>query len=219
MNLSATAHRLHSPAAFPLNDASASWESVYSASAGIWNQYMAGLQINTYASNNTNGGQTGISVNEAFFGSSLGGSNLDSNTLGLTICSYDPTTNAMIEADTAFSPSFAWNSYRGALQSNGVIDFRRVAIHEFLERYVTDEQTQPPAHSHRNPPGRGQLAVFPRCSLFTYRFRYDRRSRLEKQPTDLRRKTCSFRGQDTSFTSAFSADLRSDFSLKRLKRG
>ena len=25
--------------------------------------------------------------------------------------------------------------------------------------------TQPPAHFQRNPPGRGQLAVFPRCSL------------------------------------------------------
>src|ERR1700731_4966560 len=47
--------------------------------------------------------------------------------------------------------------------------------------------TQPPAHFHRNPLGRGQLAVFPRCSLLTYRFRYARRSRLEKQPTDLRR--------------------------------
>ena len=57
--------------------------------------------------------------------------------------------------------------------------------------------TQPPAHFHRNPPGRGQLAVFPRCSLLTYRSRYARRSRLEKQPTDLRRKTCLFRGQDT----------------------
>src|SRR5580693_1809789 len=44
--------------------------------------------------------------------------------------------------------------------------------------------TQPPAHFHRNPPGRGQLAVFPRCSLLTYQFRYARRSRLEKQPTD-----------------------------------
>src|SRR5437762_11929480 len=52
--------------------------------------------------------------------------------------------------------------------------------------------TQPPAHFHRNPMGRGQLAVFPRCSLLTYRFRYARRSRLEKQPTDLRRKTCYF---------------------------
>src|SRR5246127_3703222 len=46
---------------------------------------------------------------------------------------------------------------------------------------------QPPAHFQRNPLGRGQLAVFPRCSLLTYRSRYARRSRLEKQPTDLRR--------------------------------
>jgi hypothetical protein len=38
------------------------------------------------------------------------------------------------------------------------------------------------------PPGRGQLAVFLRCSLLTYQFRYARRSRLEKQPTDRRRK-------------------------------
>jgi hypothetical protein len=60
--------------------------------------------------------------------------------------------------------------------------------------------TPPPAHFQRNPPGRGRLAVFPRCSLLTYRFRYARRpariatrsvaggSRLEKQPTDLRRR-------------------------------
>jgi putative phosphoesterase len=41
-----------------------------------------------------------------------------------------------------------------------------------------------------------ELAVFPRCSLLKYRFRYARRSRLEKQPTDLRRKTCLFWGQD-----------------------
>jgi hypothetical protein len=47
--------------------------------------------------------------------------------------------------------------------------------------------TQPPAHFQCNPPGRGQLAVFPRCSLLTYQSRYVRRSRLEKQPTDLRR--------------------------------
>src|SRR6516165_3987639 len=60
--------------------------------------------------------------------------------------------------------------------------------------------TQPPAHFHRNPLGRGRLAVFPRCSLLTYRFRYARRSRLEKQPTDLRRKACLFRGQDTRIT-------------------
>jgi hypothetical protein len=34
--------------------------------------------------------------------------------------------------------------------------------------------TQPPAHFQRNPPGRGQLAVFPRCSLDPYESRYGR---------------------------------------------
>src|SRR5260370_42555544 len=60
--------------------------------------------------------------------------------------------------------------------------------------------TRPPAHFQRNPPGRGRLAVFPRCSLITYRSSYARRpariatrsvaggSRLEKQPTDRRRR-------------------------------
>ena len=38
----------------------------------------------------------------------------------------------------------------------------------YLNRYVTDEQRKPPAHFHRNPLGRGQLAVFPRCSLDRY---------------------------------------------------
>src|SRR5271165_4336940 len=48
--------------------------------------------------------------------------------------------------------------------------------------------TRPPAHFQRNPPGRGRLAVFPRCSLDPYESRYGAlRSRLEKQPTDLRR--------------------------------
>jgi hypothetical protein len=32
----------------------------------------------------------------------------------------------------------------------------------------------------RNPMGRGQLAVFPRCSLDQYRFRYGRFARASK---------------------------------------
>ncbi len=39
-----------------------------------------------------------------------------------------------------------------------------------LNRYVTDPAAAgpPPAHFQRNPPGRAQLAVFPRCSLDPY---------------------------------------------------
>jgi hypothetical protein len=67
--------------------------------------------------------------------------------------------------------------------------------------------TQPPAHFHRNPLGRSQLAVFPRCSLLTYRFKIRSRNRhsgsdrREKQPTDLRRNICLFRGQDINTQS------------------
>jgi hypothetical protein len=130
MNLSATSYRLQNPPRFPLFDGATSWDGVYAAAAAVWNPYMTNMKIRTYSSNNSAGGQTGDGVNEAFFGSSLGGSTLDSNTLGLTIYSYDPNTNFMVEADTAFNPSSPWNSYRGPLLSNGVVDFRRVAIHE-----------------------------------------------------------------------------------------
>src|SRR6516162_1068027 len=76
---------------------------------------------------------------------------------------------------------------------------------ERISKWIRNRRaTQPPAHFHRNPLGRDQLAVFPRGSLLTYRFRYARRycqsgsDRLEKQPTGLRRKACLFREQDTS---------------------
>jgi hypothetical protein len=57
----------------------------------------------------------------------------------------------------------------------------------YLNRYVTDEQRGRRPIFNATLPGRGQLAVFPRCSLLTYQSRYARRSRLEKQPTDRRR--------------------------------
>src|SRR3984893_5267572 len=67
---------------------------------------------------------------------------------------------------------------------------------------------QPPTHFQRNPPGRGQLAVFPRCSLLTYQSRYARRSRLEKQPTDLRRKACYFGDRTLGWQKSFHSQKR-----------
>src|SRR5258705_8622933 len=52
--------------------------------------------------------------------------------------------------------------------------------------------TRSPAHFHRNPSGRSQLAVFLRCSLGPYDSDMGARSRLEKQPTDLRQNICYF---------------------------
>src|SRR5271165_3952853 len=62
--------------------------------------------------------------------------------------------------------------------------------------------TQPPAHFQRNPPGRGRLAVFPRCSLDPYDSDMGALPpvrlgpRLEKQPTD-RRQYTSYLGDRT----------------------
>jgi len=44
-----------------------------------------------------------------------------------------------------------------------------LAVGGSISEAIRDRRaTQPPAHFHRNPPGRGQLAVFPRCSLDPY---------------------------------------------------
>src|ERR1700687_5932239 len=48
--------------------------------------------------------------------------------------------------------------------------------------------TRPPAHFQRNPPGRGQLAFFLRCSLDPYDSDMGASLALVKQPTDLRRR-------------------------------
>ena len=76
--------------------------------------------------------------------------------------------------------------------------------------------TPPPAHFQRNPPGRGQLAVFPRGSLLTYRFRYARRSRLEKQPTDLRRRYHYMR--DGTLTVLYVLRTEAHFKAPSVKR-
>jgi hypothetical protein len=127
MELSSTSGSLLYPPSFPLYDGSTSWEEVYTGSAGVWNAVMANLQLTTSPSPATSPG-TEDGINEAYFGTSIAGSALDQNTLALTVIYYEGTT--MVESDTAFNSTFPWNSYLGPLLSSGVIDFRRVAIHE-----------------------------------------------------------------------------------------
>ena len=129
MNLSATSGNLQVKPNFPLQDGSTSWEAVFDAAASLWNQNVAAFAFAPYVSNNPGGGSLGNGVNEVFFGTTIAGSNLDRNTLGLTIYEYDPTNNLIVEADIAFNSAIFWSSYRGPLQSSAV-DLRRVASHE-----------------------------------------------------------------------------------------
>jgi hypothetical protein len=58
---------------------------------------------------------------------------------------------------------------------------RRQGARRELSESIRDRRaTQPPAHFHRNPLGRGQLVVFPRCSLDPYGLRYGRFARALK---------------------------------------
>src|SRR5580693_1306457 len=51
----------------------------------------------------------------------------------------------------------------------------------YLSKSIRNRRaTRPPAHFQRNPPGRGRLAVFPRCSLGPYGSRYGRFARALK---------------------------------------
>src|SRR4029077_19050555 len=62
-----------------------------------------------------------------------------------------------------------------------------------ISQSIRDRRATPsPAHFHRNPSGRSQLAVFLRCSLGPYDSDMGARSRLEKQPTDFRQNICYF---------------------------
>ena len=130
MGLSSTAGSLQSPPSFPLYDGSTSWEQVYSASANAWNAVMGNLVLTTTIAPGTTvlGAQDGI--NEAFFGTSIAGYDLQPDDLGITVIYYEGST--LTEADTVFKSTVSWNSYTGPLlnNGNGPIDFRRVAIHE-----------------------------------------------------------------------------------------
>jgi Matrixin/FG-GAP-like repeat len=129
MNLSATSGKLQTKPFFPLEDGSTSWEGVFDAAASLWNQNVASFAFAPYVSNNSNGGTLGNGLNEVFFGTTIDGSNLDQNTLGITVYDYHPSNNLIVEADIAFNSNASWNSYRGPLQPSAV-DLRRVAAHE-----------------------------------------------------------------------------------------
>ena len=57
----------------------------------------------------------------------------------------------------------------------------RTGVRGCISKLIRNRRaTQPPAHFQRNSLGRGQLAVFPRCSLDPYQFRYGRFARALK---------------------------------------
>ncbi len=92
-----------------------------------WNQYLGNVQFKPQVLP-AGSGKDGNSINEVFFSNSPYGQSWEKNTLAIT--TVWSIGNQRSEADTIFNTAFTWDSYRGALHANGVLDIERVAIHE-----------------------------------------------------------------------------------------
>jgi len=103
------------------------------AAMDAWNAIVRNVQFApTIAAAGAGGDRNG--VNELFFASDVFGTAFETNVLAVTTSYRSSTpspdgTYRRTQSDIVFNTAYTWNSYRGARQS-GVLDLRRVAIHE-----------------------------------------------------------------------------------------
>jgi len=115
----------------PLLDGSVDFNASAEAALATWNTY-----INTprFAAVRNSGTAIGPAngANNVLFSNSVYGMAFGSSTLAVTMWWDSGTTRT--ESDVIFNNAFPWDSYRGPLQpvpGGTLIDFRRVALHEF----------------------------------------------------------------------------------------
>jgi hypothetical protein len=110
-----------------LQDGSPSFNEVALDALNVWNPYLEHLSL----AGNLNSpvvADSGDDEMSALFSFNVFGDDFGSGVLAITMLSYRGTT--FEESDTVFNAAFTWDSYRGPTQGS-LIDFRRVAIHEF----------------------------------------------------------------------------------------
>ncbi len=122
--------------ALPLNDGSTSWNAMVVAMIADWNANLSRTKFTTTQSTSTatvfesDTPPYDTPINNVIFTDTAYDDSFGSRTLAVTFSSAVPGRKT--EADVLVNRSgFNWNSYRGALRSSGVIDLRRVLLHEF----------------------------------------------------------------------------------------
>lgn len=111
----------------PLIDGSADWGGSATAAMASWNSHIATASLTAVPNSPAAQGEPN-SINNVFFSNTIYGFAFGGSTLAVTsLWAIGSTTT---DADVIFNTAFTWNSYPGPLLP-GVIDFRRVAAHEF----------------------------------------------------------------------------------------
>jgi hypothetical protein len=120
------------PPTTALSDGSGSWNAVIEDAMAIWNSNVSAVRLAATRDSAAAVGE-GNGVNNLLFSTTVYGTTWGSRVLGITLQRYDPRSSRYSEADVLFNSTARWDSYRGALRTQGgetVNDFRRVALHE-----------------------------------------------------------------------------------------
>ena len=121
-----------------LLDGFASFNESAQDALNVWNPYLAHLHLTAVLASpvTATSGDDEMSV---LFSSTVFGDKFGSGTLAITLLNY--RDSVMEETDTLFNTAYSWDSYRGPLLPN-VVDFHRVAIHEFGHTLGLDHPDQ-----------------------------------------------------------------------------
>lgn len=110
-----------------LMDGSPSFNHSAQNALNIWNEHLAHMSFSTILASPVPPA-SGDDEMSCFFALSVFGDDFGSNVLAITLLSF--RGDVFEESETIFNTAITWDSYRGALRS-GILDFQRVAIHEF----------------------------------------------------------------------------------------
>jgi hypothetical protein len=113
----------------PLSDGSVSWNAMVATILTDWNANLSRTKF-TSTTSTAKTSAFGDTTNSVLFDTLVDGDVFPFGVLAITLSSSSPVRKDRSDV-VVNKTAFTWNSYRGALRTTGVIDLRRVLLHEF----------------------------------------------------------------------------------------